>query len=97
MDNRKGFVETQGVNDSEIEEPSNTLALWEHGVWCPVCTFLLIYDWFDSPPDDQNLRTHFHFLHRSGAMTVWADGHSKRMVFGQLKRPMFSVRKDIYE
>jgi len=99
MDNRKGFVETRGVADGEIEEPSYTIATWEHGVWAPVCTFLLQYDWFDAPPPDpQNiLKTHFQFLHRDGAVLAWCDGHTKRIAFGQLKRPMFSVRKDIYQ
>lgn len=99
MDNRKGFVETQGVADGEIEETANTIALWEHGVWAPVCTFLLGYDWFNSPPPDPygDLKTHFQFLHRDGSVVAWTDGHAKRITFGSLKRPMFSVRKDIYQ
>lgn len=99
MDYRRGWVQAQGVNESEIEQPSYTLATWEHGVWAPVCTFLLSYDWFDSPPADRNgaLKAHFQFLHREGAVVSWCDGHTKRIAFGSLKRPMFSVRKDIYE
>lgn len=98
MDNRSGFVTAQGVNDSEIEEPSYTVATWEHGVWAPVCTYLLSYDWFDAPPADPygDLKRHFQFLHRDGAILSWCDGHVKRATFGGLKRPMFSVRKDIY-
>jgi prepilin-type processing-associated H-X9-DG protein len=99
MYNRNGFVETKGVNDSEIQEPSNTVAVWEHGVWAPVCTYLMIYDWFDSPPPDpyNDLKQHFNFVHREGAIMLWCDTHVRRQVFGNLKRPMFSVRKDIYQ
>lgn len=96
MSNRPGYVTTEGVNDSEIEEPANTISIWEHGVWAPVCTFLMLENWYESPPDYNGLKQHFQFLHRDGAMTQWTDGHTKRMVFGQLRRPMFSVRKDIY-
>ncbi len=96
MDNRLGFVTAQGVNDSEIEEPSNTIALWEHGAWAPVCTYLMIFDWFDHPPADTELEAHFKFLHHQGSVLVWCDGHTRRVVYGALKRPMFSVRKDIY-
>lgn len=90
-------VETAGVPDASIEEPSNTISLWEHGAWVPVCNFLFGPDWFDSPPNEEHLIKHFHFLHREGAITAWCDGHVKRMTYFQLKRPMFSVRKDIYQ
>ncbi|MBS1713832.1 MAG: prepilin-type N-terminal cleavage/methylation domain-containing protein [Armatimonadetes bacterium] len=93
----RGFVETRGVNDSEIQESANTIALWEHGAWVPGCNFLFGPNWYDSPPDSENFLNHFHFLHRQGAVTVWCDGHVKRMSYGQLRRPMFSVRKDIYQ
>ncbi len=94
-----GMMTASGANDSEIEEPSYTIALWEHGAWVPTCNFLFPYNWFNSPPDGPSykfLRDHFHFLHRDAGITVWADSHVKRMPYGQLKRPMFSVRKDIY-
>lgn len=97
MDNSPGFVTTSGVNDSEIQEPSNTIIAWEHAVWAPACTFLMIQNWYETPPKDEELKQHFQFLHREGAMVMWADSRAKRMVFGALKRPMFSVRKDIYQ
>lgn len=92
-----GYWDCRAVNDSEIEEHSNTLVTWEHGAWAPVCVFLQTWDWFESPPNQQSLIEHFHFLHREGAIVNWADGHTKRMTYFQLKRPMFSVRKDIYQ
>jgi prepilin-type N-terminal cleavage/methylation domain-containing protein/prepilin-type processing-associated H-X9-DG protein len=85
-----------GVTGSEIEEDSNTLLTWEHKSYVPMCNFLILYDWFDSPPNIQALKDHFNFLHRDGTNTSWCDGHARRMLYGQLKRPMFSVRKDIY-
>ena len=27
---------------------------------------------------------------------IWVDGHAKYLIYGSLKRPMFSCRKDIY-
>jgi prepilin-type N-terminal cleavage/methylation domain-containing protein/prepilin-type processing-associated H-X9-DG protein len=92
-----GVADTTGANDSEVEEPSGTLMAWEHGAYAPLCNFLQAYDWFDSPPNIQSLRDHFNFLHNSGTTTAWLDGHAKRIVYGQLKRPMFVVRRDIYQ
>lgn len=92
-----GLFTASGANDGEIEEPSNTLTLWEHGAWVPTCNFLFAYNWFNGPPAyDQGLKAHFQFLHREAAVVVFADSHVKRQPYGGLKRPMFSVRKDIY-
>jgi prepilin-type N-terminal cleavage/methylation domain-containing protein len=91
-----GRATFDGANGSEIEEDSNTIMAWEHLASVPLCNFLIPYDWFNSPPNIQTLRDHFNFLHREGTNTVWTDGHAKRMAYGNLKRPMFSIRKDIY-
>lgn len=85
-----------GAGDSIVEEPAYTLVAWEHKFAAAMCNFLQPSDWFRSPPADENLKAHFHFLHRGGSNTIWADGHAKRLVYGQLRRPMFSSRKDIY-
>jgi prepilin-type processing-associated H-X9-DG protein len=61
-----------------------------------MCNFLQQSDWFDTPPNDPFLIEHFHFLHREGANALWADSHAKRLSYFQLRRPMFSSRKDIY-
>jgi prepilin-type N-terminal cleavage/methylation domain-containing protein len=90
-----GFV-SLGASDSEIEESAYTLSAWEHKAPAPVCNFLQQPDWLDNPPDDPQYANHFHFLHRSGGTALWADGHTKRIMYRQLKRPMFSCRKDIY-
>jgi len=92
-----GAVDCTGANDSEIEEPSNTLISWEHMAQAPLCNFIQPYNWLNNPPNVQSLIDHFNFLHTSGTNTAWADGHVKRLVYGQLRRPMFSVRKDIYQ
>ncbi|MEZ0326206.1 MAG: type II secretion system protein [Fimbriimonas sp.] len=92
-----GIQTFSGVSGSEIEEDANTLMAWEHGSYAPMCNFLMPYDWQESPPELESLRKHFNFLHRDGTNTVWTDGHARRMVYGQLKRQMFSVRKDIYK
>ncbi|CAN5394358.1 hypothetical protein BH11ARM1_BH11ARM1_01960 [soil metagenome] len=91
-----GIETYDGVNASEFEEPAATLMAWEHHSYVPLCNFLSVYDWFNSPPEIESLKDHFDFLHREGTNTVWLDGHARRMVYGQLRRPMFSVRKDIY-
>ncbi|MFN8138320.1 MAG: prepilin-type N-terminal cleavage/methylation domain-containing protein [Fimbriimonadales bacterium] len=91
-----GLLSGKGVLQSEIDVPSYTLFLWEHQAWVPVCNFLQSPDWFDSPPNRSDLRNHFHFLHRLGTNVAWVDGHASWLSYGQLRRPMFSVDKDIY-
>lgn len=92
-----GYITYDGVTGSEIDEDSNTLFSWEHLSYVPMCNFLQSPNWFASPPADrQDLKDHFNFLHRDGTNTVWMDGHAKRLTYGQLKRPMFSVNKSIY-
>jgi prepilin-type N-terminal cleavage/methylation domain-containing protein/prepilin-type processing-associated H-X9-DG protein len=93
-----GLINTRGEGDSSIEEPSGTIVLWEHSARVPMCNFLQGVDWFDSPPIHLPFLTeHFNFLHRNGSTTLWADGHTKRTLFAQLRRPMFSVNKSIYQ
>lgn len=96
MEMTAGVMTTTAASASEVEEPASTLLIWEHKATVPACNFLQMPDWFSSPPDDDHFRSHFHFLHRSGSNSVWADGHAKRLVYGNLKRPWFSSRKDIY-
>lgn len=91
-----GFMVTTGATGSEVEEPSYTIAAWEHGFAVPVCNFLQSANWFNAPPNQQSLIDHFNFLHRGGTTTLWTDTHAKRLVYGMLRRPMFSCRKDIY-
>lgn len=92
-----GAFTATGASQSEIEETANTLVAWEHKATVPACNFLQPHDWLDSPPLSQDLRDHFHFLHRGGANTIWADTHAKRLTYSQLRRPMFSAQKWIFE
>ncbi len=92
-----GVADTEGASYSEVEEPAGTLLLWEHQASAPLCNFLQKADWFESPPTDKALQDHFNLLHNGGTNTAWSDGHAKRMAYGKLKRPMFSIRKDIYQ
>jgi prepilin-type N-terminal cleavage/methylation domain-containing protein/prepilin-type processing-associated H-X9-DG protein len=87
---------TIGAADAEIDEPADTILALEHNYIYPECNALQFYDWFDSPPDDQDLRNHFTVFHRERFSTLWADGHVKSMMYSRLQRPMFSTRKDIY-
>jgi prepilin-type N-terminal cleavage/methylation domain-containing protein len=91
-----GTLVGEGASQSDIEEPAYTLAGWEHWARVPLCNFLQQANWFWSPPNDRTLRDHFHFLHFDGAVTLWVDGHVKRMIYGRLKRPMFSCKKGFY-
>ncbi len=91
-----GQYVTTGAKNSEVDEAANTLIMWEHLARVPMCNFLQTSDWFFSPPRVQSLIAHFHFLHREGANSLWADGHARRITYFQLKRPWFSSRKDIY-
>ena len=94
--NDDGAISCQAVNETEVQESANTFVMWEHVAVAPVCNFLQAPDWFSSPPHDQVLEDHYKFLHRGGANVVWVDGHAKRLTYQQLKRSMFSCRKDIY-
>jgi prepilin-type N-terminal cleavage/methylation domain-containing protein len=85
-----------GTGDAEVERPASTLIVWEHRSYMPMCNFLQPPDWFSRPPDVDALQNHFHFLHRERATTLWTDGHMRAMLYAQLRRPMFSCRKDIY-
>ena len=94
----EGFASLTGTNDSGIQEPANTLVMWEHKAHSPACNFLQIPNWFESAPLAPRLfEEHFNALHRGGTTSLWADSHARRIVYKQLKRPMFSCRKDIYE
>lgn len=88
-----GFYECEAISDSELEDPSGTIAVWEHEAHVPLCNFLQGHDWFASPPDDPGLRGHFNFLHRGGTMSLWTDMHTRRISYSQLKRTMFTVRQ----
>ncbi|MEN3002613.1 MAG: prepilin-type N-terminal cleavage/methylation domain-containing protein [Armatimonadota bacterium] len=92
------------TSDAEVEEPSRTLIMWEHGYRPPICNWLQQADWpvrgrewTQGPPRNPIYVDHFHFLHRSGANTLWCDGHARRMLYDQLRRPMFSAQKRIYD
>lgn len=91
-----GIYVNTGARESEMDEPAQTIIAWEHLARVPMCNFLQVYDWFDSPPLSQPLKDHFHFLHRETANAIWGDTRAKRLTYGALKRPMFSTRKDIY-
>jgi prepilin-type N-terminal cleavage/methylation domain-containing protein/prepilin-type processing-associated H-X9-DG protein len=91
------FVTTTAAKAAEVDDASLTILIFEHGQRVPMCNFLQLEDWFNSPPPNRDdLKRHFNFLHRDGATVLWADTHVRRMMYGQLKRPMFSSRKDIY-
>jgi prepilin-type N-terminal cleavage/methylation domain-containing protein/prepilin-type processing-associated H-X9-DG protein len=91
-----GAVDCTGATSSQIDESSYTLLAWEHDSFAPICNFIMPYDWLTSPPNLDVLVHHFDFLHTGGTNTLWVDGHTKRLLYGQLRRPMFSSRKDIY-
>lgn len=91
-----GVFNMIAAKGTDIQEPATTLAVWEHLSRVPMCNFLQTDDWFNGPPNRQDLKDHFHFLHREGAVTLWCDGHAKRIAYGELRRPWFSCRKDIY-
>jgi prepilin-type N-terminal cleavage/methylation domain-containing protein/prepilin-type processing-associated H-X9-DG protein len=87
------WMHYEGVSDSEVDRPADTLILWEHDAASPLCNFLMPHDWTTTPPNLPNLRSHFNFLHVNGTNTLWADGHAKRIVYGALRREYFTVIK----
>jgi prepilin-type N-terminal cleavage/methylation domain-containing protein/prepilin-type processing-associated H-X9-DG protein len=97
--NPDGSISTTGATDAEVERPAQMLMAWEHLARANTCNFLQPYDWLESPPQGPEhafLKDHFHFLHRDGSNSVWADGHVKRISYGQLRRWYFSANQAIY-
>jgi prepilin-type processing-associated H-X9-DG protein len=91
-----GTYTTLGAPDSDMEDSSNTIIAFEHNARVPMCNALQTRDWYDAAPKDADLEAHFEFLHRNGANVVFGDAHTRHMDFQKFKRPMFSMRKDIY-
>lgn len=91
-----GFATNTTAASSEIQEPANTMVVWEHSSNAPVCNHLQGPDWLDAPPQSPATHLHYHAPHRGRMVTIWADGHAKAMRYAELKRPMMSVRKDLY-
>jgi len=91
-----GALDPIGANNSVLQETSTTMIVWEHNAIAPICNYLQPFDWFNSPPNDAGLRSHFQAVHRTSTSTLWADSHAKRLTYDQLKRSMFSCLKDIY-
>jgi prepilin-type N-terminal cleavage/methylation domain-containing protein len=89
-----GALSLTGAVNSELEEPAYTLQMWEHDASLPLCNYAEVFDWDTSPP--QALQDHFHFLHRDGTNSFWADGHAKRIAAKALRRDMFACQKGIY-
>jgi prepilin-type N-terminal cleavage/methylation domain-containing protein/prepilin-type processing-associated H-X9-DG protein len=92
------------AHNAEVEEPSRTMIMWEHGYRVPLCNWLQqdawpgrADPWALGPPRRVDYIQHFNFLHRDGSNTLWADGHARRILFDQLRRPMFSAQKWLYE
>ena len=86
----------KGASESDIEQESNTIVMWEHWSRVPWCQFTQNEAWLETPPQNDADRSHFSWLHYDGANTMWADGHAKRMLYDQLRRWMFGCRKRIY-
>lgn len=91
-----GVLTFIGGEEGVVEEPAGTILVWEHKAYAPFCNFMQPYDWEDSPPQNDVLIKHFNLLHNGGTTTLWTDTHAKRLAYGNLRRPMFSSRKDIY-
>ena len=94
--NSDGVISYTAASNSEVEEPTATLMLFEHDAKAPLCNFLQPYDWLTAPPATKTLKDHFNLLHNGATNTLWVDSHAKRIQYEQLRRPWFSVRKDIY-
>lgn len=96
IQDRTSYWMSIGARDSEFANVAYTIAAWEHWWSIPACNFIQGQNWLNTPPQSTQYKNHFQFLHYDGANVLWADGHAKRMLYDQLRRPMFSVKKKFY-
>lgn len=93
-----GYYDCQGAPDTLMEAPSETLIMWEHERWVPICAFLQVPDWVENPPNnDAELKEHFHYLHRDGANGLWGDLHAGHIRYNKMKRRYFTLQKLDYK
>jgi prepilin-type N-terminal cleavage/methylation domain-containing protein len=90
-----GKTETspEGQPEAVVRRPATTLLAWEHQVPQVDCK--------DGQkggnevvPDAAGAFTHWDASHHDGFMSLWCDGHVKRMRFGQLRRSFFTIEED---
>jgi prepilin-type N-terminal cleavage/methylation domain-containing protein/prepilin-type processing-associated H-X9-DG protein len=85
------YGDPKGLPDTFVPCPSTTMLVWEHywnSVYCGA-----------SPPrpgvpitaaDEQ----HWESAHHGGLNILWADGHVKRVRYGQLTEARFTIKAD---
>lgn len=92
-----GYYTYTGVGEGELQDSALTLLAWEHVSFVPMCDFIQDKDWFMDPPVDKEQMDHFNAAHKNGSNSIWTDYHAKHVTYQALKRPWFSVRKDIFD
>jgi len=81
-----------GFPDSEVPRPAGTLIVWEHQIAAVNC--FTGQGGGGVVPDPQAGIDHWDSAHHGGFVSLWCDGHVKRMSFGQLRRSYFSIEED---
>lgn len=90
-----GFPETspQGQPDGAVPRPSTTLIVWEHQISASFCNIGQTGGGGGSPDPTAGV-SHWDSAHHGGFLTLWCDGHVKRMQYAQLRRSMFTIEED---
>lgn len=85
------------ASDSEIQNPSSLLIVWEHAVNDPLCK-IPQFDVWDGANRDQLPLSHYpHFFayHTSGANALYLDTHARRITRSQMNRCVFTAQTPV--
>jgi len=81
-----------GVSDAQVPRPATTLIVWEHQINAEYCVRGQEGGASDTP--DPAEQAHWDSSHHGGFMSLWCDGHVKRMTYATLRRTYFTVEED---
>jgi prepilin-type N-terminal cleavage/methylation domain-containing protein len=83
----------QGRPDAEVPRPATTLIAWEHQISASHCERGQEGGTADVPTPEAGFN-HWDSAHHDGFISLWCDGHVKRLRYGNLLRRYFTIEED---